>query len=368
MTETAQNAPLDQDAIREFAFQVWSYKQGELVSLMVHLGDRLGIYRTMAGAGPLTPAEVAEKTGLQPRWILEWLRGQAAARLLHFHSGTEDGDDVGRFELTDVQAEVLAHEDKSLFFAAGAFGEPMEPANVGKLAGAFVTGVGLTYDQLGPCACHRTERMLGPWSRLALVPQIVPALDGVQAKLEAGAKVCDVGCGSGIALAAMAKAFPNSTFHGLDLSTHAIERAQHRKVEEGLGNAEFFLKRGEELEAGSDYDFVLTFDCLHDMTRPDVVIEKIRGAIKDDGTWLIKDIRSKPRFEDNLRNPMLALLYGFSVSSCMSSALSEPDGLGLGTLGFNPEVAERMTSAGGFSRFQLHDFDDPSNLYYEVRP
>ena len=98
------------------------------------------------------------------------------------------------------------------------------------------------------------------------------------------------------------------------------------------------------------------------------MISKIRRALKPDGTWLIKDIRSKPTFEENLRNPMLALLYGFSVSSCMSSALSEEGGMGLGTLGFNPEVAERMTREAGFTRFRLHDFDDPSNLYYEVRP
>ena len=125
---------------------------------------------------------------------------------------------------------------------------------------------------------------------------------------------------------------------------------------------------GEDLPAEPTFDLVVTFDCVHDMTRPDLVIAAIRGAIRDDGTWLIKDIRSSPRFEDNLRNPVLALLYGFSVSACMSSALSEPDGLGLGTLGFNPVVAERMVREGGFTRFQMHDFDDPANLYYEVRP
>ena len=123
---------------------------------------------------------------------------------------------------------------------------------------------------------------------------------------------------------------------------------------------------GEALPRDSTYDFVITFDCLHDMTCPAEVITAIRRALKADGTWLIKDIRSTPDFQQNMRNPMLAMFYGFSVSACMSSALSEPDGAGLGTLGFNPVVAESMVREAGFSRFRQHDFDDPSNLYYEV--
>jgi SAM-dependent methyltransferase len=129
-----------------------------------------------------------------------------------------------------------------------------------------------------------------------------------------------------------------------------------------------FASGGEALPTTPTYDFVITFDCLHDMTRPGSVIEAIRRALKPDGTWLIKDIRSSADFKKNMRNPMLAMFYGFSVSACMSSALSEPGGAGLGTLGFNPEVAERMVRAAGFTRFTLHDFEDPSNLYYEVRP
>ena len=116
------------------------------------------------------------------------------------------------------------------------------------------------------------------------------------------------------------------------------------------------------------YDFVITFDCIHDMPHPKRVIRAIRRAIKDDGTWLIKDIRSHPDARENFKNPLLAMMYGFSVSACMSSALSEPGGAGLGTLGFNPQVAREMTADCGFSRFEQHDFEDPANLYYEVRP
>jgi SAM-dependent methyltransferase len=356
---------LDPDQLKAYSFRVWGYKQGEMVSLMIHLGDRLGLYQTMDGAGPLSPAELAAKTGLQERWLLEWLRGQAAAGLLDYR---DDGQGSGRFELSPIGAAVLADEQGSLAFASGAFTGGTPPEIIDKLADAFRTGIGLSYEEMGPNAAHRTERMLGTWVRLALVPQIIPALDGVHEKLEAGAVVADVGCGSGVALVAMAEAYPRSKFVGYDPNSHGIERARQQLEERGLTNVELFTAGGEKLPDEPTYDFLLTFDCIHDMPHPETVIRAIRRAIKPDGTWLIKDIKSKPRFEDNLGHPMLAMFYGFSVSACMSSALSEPGGAGLGTLGFNPEVAEKMVREAGFTRFALHDFDDPANLYYEVRP
>ena len=354
-------AAADPKELQAYAFNVWSYKQGEMVSLMIHLGDRLGLYRALSEAGPLSAEELAERTGLKQRWLLEWLRGQAAARLLDYH----DGD---RFELSAVGTAVLADEEGSTAFAAGAFGAPSGPEMVERLADAFRTGIGISYQDHGPSAAHRTERMLGPWTRRSLVPQIIPALDGVEAKLRAGARVADVGCGAGVALLAMAGAYPSSRFDGYDPSAHAIARAREQVTARGLSNVELHEAGGEKLPDEATYDFVITLDCIHDMTRPAEVIAAIRRALRPDGTWLIKDIRSQPRFEDNLRNPLLAMFYGFSVSACMSSALSEPGGAGLGTLGFNPEVAERMTREAGFGRFLPHDFDDPANLYYEVRP
>lgn len=351
---------IDPDALKRYSFNVWGYKQGEMVSLMIHIGDRLGLYRTLDGMGPVTAAELAEASGLQERWLLEWLRGQAAARLLEYH----DGD---RFELTPVGAAVLADEHDSLAFAAGAFSGQTPPDVVDRLVDAFRTGIGLSYQDLGANAAHRTERMLGPWVRQALVPEIIPALEGVHEKLQTGAVAADVGCGGGLALTAMAGAYPNSTFHGYDPSRHAIDRSDDKRREQDLDNVELFNAGGQELPDEPTYDFVITFDCIHDMTRPEEVIRAVQRALKPDGTWLIKDIRSNPDFKTNMRNPMLAMFYGFSVSACMSSALSEPGGAGLGTLGFNPEVAEKMVREAGFSRFQQHDFEDPSNLYYEVR-
>lgn len=356
-----EQSTIDPDQLKRYSFAVWSYKQGEMVSLMIHIGDRLGLYKALTDAGPVTAAELAQKTSLQERWLLEWLRGQAAARLLEYH----DGD---RFELTAIGAAVLADEEASLAFAAGAFTGATPPDTVDKLIEAFRTGVGLSYEDLGPNAAHRTERMLGPWTRQELVPKIIPALDEVAEKLTAGAVAADVGCGGGIALITMAQAFPNSEFHGYDPSGHAIHRCEEKVAEFGLKNVKLFVAGGEELPDSPTYDFLITFDCIHDMTQPAAVISSIRQSLKSDGTWLIKDIRSQPDFKENMRNPLLAMFYGFSVSACMSSALSEPGGAGLGTLGFNPEVAARMTREGGFTRFHEHDFRDPSNLYYEVRP
>jgi 2-polyprenyl-3-methyl-5-hydroxy-6-metoxy-1,4-benzoquinol methylase len=350
------------DEIALFALKVWQYKQGEALSLMIHLGDRLGLYKAMAGAGRMTADDLAARTGLHARWLLEWLRSQAAAGLVRSVDGNT-------FELPAEAAPVLADEGGSLWFAAGAFsGAAATPDVVDRLAGAFETGVGLSYDDLGPSAAHHVERMLGPWSRLALVPVILPALDGLVGRLKEGARVADVGCGAGVALLAMAEAFPRSKFDGYDPSLHAITRARDNMKRGELQNVRFHRAAAEDLPGEPVFDFVLTLDCLHDMPRPAAAAAAIRRSIKPDGTWLIKEIRSSPNWSDNLRNPLLAMMYATSVATCMSSAMSEVGGAGLGTLGLSPGRLEELCARAGFTRFKMHDFEDPANLYYEVRP
>jgi len=353
---------MDKDRLSAFALKVWNYKQGEIVSLMIHLGDRLGLYKALDGAGPVTAAELAERTGLDRRWVHEWLRGQGAAGLVD----TADGE---VFELTPEAAEVLAGEGRSVWFAAGAFnGAALPEDSVPRLMEAFRTGRGLSYDELGPRGAHAVERLTAPWTELALVPIVLPRLAGVVERLEAGARVADVGCGAGTALVAMASAFPSSSFEGFDPSVHAIERARQRVAEAGLTNVEMHRAGFADLPGEPTYDLVVTLDCIHDLPRPAEAIAAVRRSIKADGTWLIKDMRSSPKWSDNLRNPVLAMMYGMSVATCMSSALSEPGGAGLGTLGFHPELAEQMCKEAGFSAFTVHDVGEPANLYYEVRP
>ena len=357
----ADQNSIDADKLKASGRKVFGLLSGALISAMIHLGDKLGLYRALNGAGALSSEELAQKTGLHERWVREWLRGQAAAQLVEY-TGEE------HFALSPEMAMVLADEN-SPKFAAGIFSDlPQRMAILNKLPEAFKTGLGLPYDARGPEGAQGIERVFAPWYRHALVPVVLPKLEGVVEKLQAGAKVADVGCGAGIALIEMAKTYPHTNFHGYDISQHALSRARANTEQAALTNMVFHDASRDGLPADASFDFVTTFDCIHDMAHPAEMIQAIRTALKPDGTWLIADIKSAPTFEENLeKNPMTGLMYAFSVMGCMSSALSEPGGAGLGTLGFNEQVARDMTAEVGFSRFTRHDFDNPFNAYYEVR-
>lgn len=348
---------MDEDALRKYALKVWKYKEGEFVSLMIHIGDRLGLYQAMADLGPVSSQDLASATGLHERWVREWLLGQAAAGLIHKVDET--------FELDELGKTVLADEGSSVFFAAGAFTSLSGMDLADNVAEAFRTGLGFTYEEQGQSRTLMTQRMTRASFDKLLIPEVIPLVDGLREKLERGAQVADVGCGSGSAVVALAKAFPNSRFTGYDPSPTAIAVA----VEAGadLDNATFHEVGGESLPADVRLDLVLALDCLHDMPRPDLALAAISNALADDGTLLIKDIKSSPDFEANRRNPVLALQYGYSLTSCLPSGMSSEDGLGLGTLGFNPQVAEAMCAAAGLTSFKTHDIGDPTNLYHEVR-
>ncbi|MBV8357343.1 MAG: methyltransferase domain-containing protein [Deltaproteobacteria bacterium] len=360
MAQAASN--IDMAKAQKTAEQVFGLLGGALVSAMIYLGDRLGFYHAMQSGDPMTSGELAEKMGLHERWVREWLQGQASAGLIDYK-----GD--GRFALSAEAALVLADENSPLFLAGGFCALPAQMAILERLPESFRTGLGLPYDALGPDGARGVERLLAPWYRTQLVPVALPKLDGVVPKLRAGARVADVGCGGGIAAIEMAKAFPQSMFHGYDISKYALERAEANKAQARLTNVTFHNASQEPLPSDASFDFISTFDCLHDMAHPDVIVAAIRKALKPDGTWIIADIHGQPTFEQNLTdNPLAPLMYGFSVLCCMSSAMSEPGGAGLGTLGFPEPVARRMVAEAGFTRFKSHDFDNPINAYYEVRP
>jgi SAM-dependent methyltransferase len=356
----------DPDKLRLYAFTLFSKLEGAVTSGMVHLGDRLGLYRALADAGtPLTSVELAERTGLDERWVREWAYNQAAAKLID--AGGPDGNE--RFSLSPEAVAVLADED-SPAFGMGQFTRfPGLMATVEDMPEAFRTGLGYDYDSHGEDGAAGVERAFEPWYRNYLLPVALPALDGVVPRLEAGGVAADVGCGAGVAVCLMAEAFPSSEIHGYDISQLALERAVRRREELGLANARFHDAREEPLPGDGSIDLVTTFDCIHDMTHPQEVMGAIRVALRDDGVWLLVDMKARDTFAENAaKNPMAALMYGVSVLSCLSSGLSEPGGAGLGTLGLPESRARSMAETAGFTRFRRLDIEHPINAFYEIRP
>jgi len=330
MTDQKTTNPT-QEAVEQYAGSVIGYKAGEMVSLMIYLGDKLELYRNMKDLGICTAADLAAKTGLQERWLLEWLRNQTAAGLLEYQ--VED-----KFLLPEAGHTVLL-DPKHPAYLAGFFGAPTPIDIIDRTADAFQTGIGLTWDTHGPKVACMIKRLTA--ATHAMLPTIIGMMNGTEEKLKKGARVVDIGCGSGVALRELAKAYPNSTFDGYDPSEVAINMAQKDTLAEGLSNITYCLAGGEDLLKTPTYDLAMTLDCMHDMTHPQRITESIRNCIKEDGAWLIKDITTSDDFTENLTNPMSPLFYGISVLYCMSASLSEPGGAGLGTMGFSPALAQK---------------------------
>jgi 2-polyprenyl-3-methyl-5-hydroxy-6-metoxy-1,4-benzoquinol methylase len=364
-TSERSEQPTDEQ-IALFAFQVASQLSGAVTAGMIHLGDRLGLYQALAAAeGPMTTRELADATGLVERWVREWAYNQAAVGLLV----AELPGDAERFSLAPHAVPVLADEHHEMCLLGLFHHLPQTMERLTALPESFRTGLGHDYDSQGPEAAVGIERSFGPWMRAHLIADVVPLLDGLVDRLVAGTAVADVGCGSGAMVLALARAFPASRFAGYDTSRHALDRAAERLAESGLANAAFHDPRVEPIPADGSCGLVTTFDCVHDMTDPAGVMGTIRGALTDDGTWLLADIKAHDTFAENVeRNPMAALMYGNSVLTCMSSALSEPGGAGLGTLGLSAGRAEAMAREAGFTRFRRLDVDHPVNAFYEIRP
>lgn len=365
-TPSATDRP-DEQQIGLFAYQVASQMSGAVTAGMVHLGDRLGLYRALAAADrQLTTAALAEATGLVERWVREWVYNQAAAGLVVAHLDSDGGE---RFSLAPEAVPVLVDEGHDMCLLGMFHAFPQSMAKLVDLPESFRTGRGHDYDSQGPEAAHGIERTFEPWMGSHLVPDVLPLLDGVVDRLAVGAAAADVGCGTGSAVLRLAAAFPASTFTGYDISRHALDRAGERLAASGLANAAFHDPQQDPLPDDGSLALVTTFDCLHDMTDPAGMAATIRRALAADGTWLLVDIKAHDTFAENAeRNPMAAMMYGTSVLSCLASALSEPGGAGLGTLGLSASRAEALAREAGFTRFRKLAVDHPVNAFYEIRP
>ena len=355
---------MNEDRVAELGGAVFNNLNGGMMTALTVIGHRLGLYKAMQGVGELTTHTLAETCGYSERWVREWLHSQVAM-------GFVDYKPPEKFLLSDEAAAVLADENHAAFAVGAANSFPALVTNsLPNMQRVFESGIGLTYDELGQDFALSQELFWSPWFKNVLVQEVLPELTGMVEKLKSGIQVADIGCGAGVAIIEMAKAFPASEFHGYDNSLHALERADANKKEAGVENVKFLNPDHQPLPERPNYDFITTFDCIHDMAHPTPAIRAIRSSLKDDGTWFVVDVHAGDTLEENLamENDLLPMFYGFSVLCCLNSATSTPDAEGFGTVGFGQNKAKRITQEAGFSQFRALDFDNPRNAYYKVRP
>lgn len=367
MATNIERGNIDPDKLKYFSFTVFSQLAGAVTAGMIHLGDRLGLYRTLAESGaPVTSDELAAASGLHERWVREWCSNQTAAKLLE---ADHEEPERPRFSLSPEGRAVLADETHPAFGMGMFHRLPATMERLRDLPGCFADGHGFDYDAHGHEGAVGIERSFEPWSNAHLVPTVLPAIEGLVDILRRGCRVADIGCGAGSAVIAMAREFPNSSFVGYDISTHALDRAREKASAAGLHNVRFLHPAHDPIPLDGSFDFVTTFDCLHDMTHPREMVHTIRRALADDGVWLLVDIKALDTLAENVaKNPMASLMYGISILSCMASALSAPDGEGLGTLGLPASRAEEYARDAGFTRFTTLPVQHSVNAFYEIRP
>lgn len=359
MTATEQPAEIDTDKLMGFVFRAVDEVGATLNTALVVMGDRLGLYRALAGAGPLTPAEVAQRSGTAERYVREWLNAQAAGGYLDYDP------DSRRYTLPAEYAIALTDESSPAYlpgFFQIALGSVLDSPRITEVV---KTGEGIGWHAHSQDVFDGCERFFRPGYHAHLIAEWLPALDGVVAKLERGATVADVGCGHGASTILMAQAFPASTFVGSDYHEGSIATARRRSEEAGLDDRVRFEVASASSYSGGGYDLVTMFDCLHDMGDPVGAARHVRHSLADDGTWMIVEPAAGDRVEDNF-NPIGRAYYGFSTLLCTPASLSQDVGLALGAQAGEARIRDVVTQAD-LSRFRRAS-ETPFNLVYEARP
>jgi SAM-dependent methyltransferase len=350
---------VDMEKLMSFVFRAVDEVGATLNTALVVMGDKLGLYRTLAGAGPLTPAEVASRSGCAERYVREWLNAQAAGGYLEYDP------DSGRYVLPAEHAVALTDESSPAYlpgFFQIALGSVHDAPRV---VDAARTGAGIGWHDHVADVHEGCERFFRPGYNAHLVEEWLPALDGVVAKLKAGAHAADVGCGHGASTILMAQAFPASTFAGFDYHEASIEMAAERAQEAGVGDRVSFEVAPAAAFPGDDYDLVTMFDCLHDMGDPAGAARHTRGALAADGTWMIVEPAAGDRVENNL-NSVGRAFYAFSTLLCTPCSLSQEVGLALGAQAGEGRIGDIVAGAG-FGHFR-RVAETPFNMVFEARP
>jgi SAM-dependent methyltransferase len=349
---------IDQGKLTEFLHRFVGDLGATMAAGSVIVGDRLGLYRALAQR-PLLPRELAERTGTATRYVDEWLRGQAAGGYVRYDP------QAGTYSLTPEQAFALTDPDGPVY-APGAFQLALGALQAtDQVTEAFRTGAGVGWHQHDEEVFAGCERFFRPGYAANLVSSWLPALDGVEAKLAAGARVADVGCGHGASTVLMAKAYSNSAFAGSDYHDESIRQARKRAAEAGLDGRTSFDVASAQTFTGGPYDLVTTFDCLHDMGDPLGAARHIRSQVAADGTWMVVEPFAGASVADNL-NPVGRVYYSFSTFLCVPNALSQHGGYSLGAQA-GEEPVRRLAADAGFTRFR-RVAETPFNIVYEARP
>ena len=348
---------MDQGKLQEFLGRFVADLGATGAAGSVAVGNRLGLYRALA-AGPATPEQFAERTGCDQRYLTEWLRGQGAGGYVSYDAAS------GEFSLSEEQAFCLADPngpDLSVAFRAVLGYLRAEP----KISEAFRTGAGVGWHEHHEDVFVGCDAFYRPGYVAELVPNWIPALDGMEAKLRAGARVADVGCGLGSSSVLIATAFPRTTVVGSDYHAESIELARKKAAEAGVGDRVNFEVATAQTFAGTGYDLVTMFDALHDMGDPVGAARRIREALAPDGTWLLVEPYAPDRVEETF-TPVGRMYYAGSTFLCVPNGLSQPGGYALGAQAGEAAVQQVVTEAG-FTRFR-RAAESPFNLVYEIRP
>jgi len=354
----AQAPALDVNKLNAFIGQFVTDLGATAHAGMVVIGEKLGLYKALA-SGPMTPVQLAKKTQTDQRYLREWLASQAAGGYITYDEKS------GEFSLTQEQAFALATEDSPAYLP-GAFELALGSLSaVPRITECFRTGAGMGWHEHAEGVFHGCEKFFRPGYAANLVSAWIPALTDVKAKLEAGARVADVGCGKGASTLLMARAFPNSHFFGFDYHDKSIEAARQSAKRNGVADRVTFEVATAKQFPGKNYDFVAVFDCLHDMGDPVGAAAHIRQSLAKDGSWMIVEPFANDNLTDNL-NPGGRVYYSFSTLLCTPCSRSQEVGLCLGAQAGEARVREVVTSAG-FNRFR-RAAETPFNIVYEARP
>jgi 2-polyprenyl-3-methyl-5-hydroxy-6-metoxy-1,4-benzoquinol methylase len=354
-----QDVEVDGDKLMQFVFRAVDEVGATLNAALVVMGDKLGLYRALAGAGGLSPAELAARTGTSERYVREWLNAQAAGGYVNY------APDSGQYTLPPEQTVALTDPDSPAYlpgFFQIALGSVIDSPKIVERARS---GDGFGWHEHVHDVHEGCERFFRPGYNASLVSEWLPALDGVVDKLERGALVADIGCGHGSSTILMAQAFPNSTFVGSDYHDGSIETARRRAQDADVAERVSFQVAPAAAYSGNGYDLVTMFDCLHDMGDPVGAARHVRSTLGPDGTWMVVEPHAGDRIEENF-NPIGRAYYAFSTLLCTPASLSQEVGLALGAQAGEARIRD-VVEAGGFTRFRRAS-ETPFNLVFEARP